>query len=505
MVKFKMIKVNNFKELISTCNDFLSRKSAILLCLIIIVIAGNSTVFPLFGQETMGPLTVCKSNPRYFADGAGKAVYLTGSHTWADFATDQGKNDPPVVFNYNGYLDFLVSHNHNFFRGWVWELAYSDQGSNAGLCYWGPFAWQRTGPGKATDGKLKFDLNKFNQAYFDRLRTRVIVARDNGIYVSIMLFQGYAIQFNRNEKDGYPLDGHNNINGVDAGPGYASNTLEIPTVTARQEAYVRKVIDTVNDLDNVLYEISNESGSYATQWQYHMIDFIHQYEARKPKQHPVGMTFQYKGGSNEDLFASHADWISPDGSSGWGFPTDPPSADGRKVIVVDTDHSYFWIGLQKDGPAVQQAWVWKNFLRGNQILFMDPYLAKIKTRNNPVGDSSDPCFGTNPDPYWETIRLAMGRTRIYARQMNLAFATPRNNLSSTGYCLAEPGKEYLVYQPDSSKTFTVDLVSGNYNYEWFNPTNGNVAEMGSVEVTDITRSFKAPFDGDAVLYIKRKD
>ena len=30
-------------------------------------------------------------------------------------------------------------------------------------------------------------------------------------------------------------------------------------ITAIQEAYAKKVIDTVNDLDNVLYEISNES------------------------------------------------------------------------------------------------------------------------------------------------------------------------------------------------------------------------------------------------------
>ena len=33
-------------------------------------------------------------------------------------------------------------------------------------------------------------------------------------------------------------------------------------MTALQEAYVRKVIDTVNDLDNVLYEITNEAGVY---------------------------------------------------------------------------------------------------------------------------------------------------------------------------------------------------------------------------------------------------
>ena len=37
--------------------------------------------------------------------------------------------------------------------------------------------------------------------------------------------------------------------------------MQVSAVTALQEAYIRKVIDTVNDLDNVLYEISNESNS----------------------------------------------------------------------------------------------------------------------------------------------------------------------------------------------------------------------------------------------------
>ncbi len=468
-----------------------------------ILIAVNLNFSPLFGQRASGTLHVCKENPRYFADNSGKAIYLTGSHTWANFATDQGVNDPPAVFNYNGYLDFLINHNHNFFRGWVWELAYSEQGPNGGPCYWNPFPWLRTGPGKATDDKPKFNLDKFNQSWFDRLRSRVKAAGDAGIYVSIMLFQGYAIQFDRNEKDGYPLDGRNNINGIDAGTGYASNTLENPDVTAKQEEYVRKVIDTVNDLDNVLYEISNESGSYATKWQYHMIDFIHKYESGKLKQHPVGMTFEYKGGSLEDLYSSSADWISPGSDSGYGYPTDPPAADGRKVIVADTDHSYYWIGLKKDGLKAQQAWVWKNFLRGNQTLFMDPYLAKIKERNNPTGESSDPYFGIKPDPYWETIRMAMGRTRLYAQQMNLNKCIPQNNLSSTKYCLADPGKEYLVYQPDSLKIFTVELKSGKYNYEWFNPTSGIVAKMGKLKVGNGLHTFNAPFNGDAVIYLKR--
>ena len=50
----------------------------------------------VFGQEpgkpltrvrastATGPLRANPANPRYFTDGSGKAIYLTGSHTWAN-------------------------------------------------------------------------------------------------------------------------------------------------------------------------------------------------------------------------------------------------------------------------------------------------------------------------------------------------------------------------------------------------------------------------------------
>lgn len=453
-----------------------------------------------------GPLRVLASNPRYFTDGSGKAIFLTGSHTWANFAVDFGDSDPPGGIDYEGFLDFLVAHNHNFFRGWLWDVPFTAQGNNGGPFHYQPYAWLRTGTGMATDGKPKFDLTKFNQAYFDRLRSRVIAARDRGLYVSVMLFQGYALQFNRNPRDGFAFDGRNNINGLDAGPGHAAHTLEFPAVTTAQEDYVRKVIDTVNDLDNVLYEIANEAGPYSTAWQYHMINFIHRYERTKPKQHPVGMTLSFKGGTDEELFASPADWISPDYSK--SYIKDPPTADGRKVVVVDSDHCYGWRQLKKDGPAEHQAWAWKNFLRGNLTLFMDPYLAKIAGnnvgRNHPTGaHSTEPYYGITPDPYWETLRVAMGRTRIYAEKMDLASMTPRLELASTRYCLANPGLEYLVYKPAGAREFTVTVVGGAYSFEWYDPTHGKVVNTGRLDASDSARSFAAPFGGDAVLYLKK--
>ena len=35
-------------------------------------------------SKATGPLRRHPSNPRYFTDGSGKAIYLTGSHTWSN-------------------------------------------------------------------------------------------------------------------------------------------------------------------------------------------------------------------------------------------------------------------------------------------------------------------------------------------------------------------------------------------------------------------------------------
>lgn len=123
-----------------------------------------------------GPLRVHPDNPRYFTDGSGKAVYLAGSHTWNNLQ-DNGVY-PPV--NYAEYLDFLQQYNHNFVRMWAWEQSGWDPWT-AGYVAVEPSPFARTGPGKALDGKPKFDVTEFNGAYFRRLRSRVTEAQDRGI------------------------------------------------------------------------------------------------------------------------------------------------------------------------------------------------------------------------------------------------------------------------------------------------------------------------------------
>jgi hypothetical protein len=340
------------------------------------------------------PLTVHPENPRYFQDRQdrdGRAVYLTGSHHW-DVLVDNAER--PSGFDFEGYLDRLASWGHNFFRLWTHE-AWTHEVR--------PLPYPRTGPGRALDGGLRYDLTRYDPVYFERLQSRVARAGERGFYVAVMLFNGWSIH---DKGEGNPWFRHpfhraNNVNGIDGDPdrtgeGLDVHTLRVPAITRLQEAYVHKVVDTVGDLDHILWEISNESPGESRDWQYHLIRHL---KTLSPI--PVGMTSCFPRGRNEDLFRSPADWISPNHRG--GYKRSPPPADGRKVILLDTDH--LWgIGGGAD-------WVWKSFLAGHHPICMDPL---------------------DGDPEREQARRAMGVTLSLARRFDLAGMVPAGDACLAG-------------------------------------------------------------------------
>lgn len=385
-------------------------------------------------------------------------------------------------------------------RMWVWEQGAWDPWS-AEKVWVGPLPYPRCGPGIALDGRPKYDLTQFDQSYFDRLRSRVVAAQERGIYVSVMLFEGWSVERKGqlgNPWQGHPFNKDNNINGVDGdlngdGEGREIHTLAAPmAIIDIQKAYVQKVIDTLNGLNNVLWEIGNEMHTGSVEWGYHMIDFIHDYEASKPKQHLVGMTGAPI--ENDALFRSPADWISPTGHD--GYKGNPPAADGSKVIIADVDH--IW-------PNEFQKWVWRSFTRGLHTAFMDLYGA------TQIGDKN-----IERDLKWtgtwiaetELVRRSMGYTLQLASKMDLAAMTPLGELATTGYCLARPGVEYLVYQPESGG-FTLDLTATasaarTFSLEWMCCNTGMTTSQGTVTGGGPT-VFEPPFAGPSVLYLKQSD
>jgi hypothetical protein len=483
--------------------------------------------------RTPGPLIVSAVNPRYFtvvsADGTNQEiVYLTGSHINNNFHDGIGSGEEcaetPEQFDFPAYLKFLKDHDHNFIRLWRWEQfkGYLPE-ADVHFCMT-PQPWPRIGPGTAKDGKPKFDLSTFDRTYFERLRERVIAAGHEGIYISVMLFEGFSLHLTATPDniEGHPFHAANNVNGIGITSIIDYQVLPLdPRVQAIQEAYIRKVIDTVHDLPNVLYEVANESSGEnaesvqipdgptiatpigdSTQWQYWVIDFVKQYEQQMGyDKHPIGMTFQYpvaeQSKANDPLWESPADWISPgldDGpaplNSRWLL--DPPTNDGTKVVISDTDHY---------SPFSSDAlWAWKSFLRGHNPILYD--LGIVGGVNPPKPSSGTPSYNA-----LEPARYAMADTLRYAQRIHLARMEPRGDLSSTGYVLAAPGQEYLVLEPsEKGASFTVTLAAGIYAVEWHSVNNRETVQADTLVVENATStSFSAPFEasGPTVLYLKK--
>jgi hypothetical protein len=498
------------------------------------------------GEVTVnGPLTVSAANPRYFTAAAGdtadqKAVYLTGSHIWNNLHDGMGSGagcaETPERMDYDAYLEFLEDHGHNFIRLWRWEQFKSQAaGSDFHLCMT-PQPWARTGPGAAKDGKPKFDLERFDEAFFERLRDRVVAAGRRGIYVAVMFFDGWALHLSPapDHVEGHPFHAANNVNGIGIGSIVDYQVLPLdPRVQALQEAYIRKVVDSLHHLPNLLWEVANESSGGgaadpafaemlgqagtpewgdSTAWQYWVIDTVKRYEQEMGyARHPIGMTMQFpvpeQTKVNQPLLASRAEWISPGyddevfadgghpmapGSPQSRWLEDPPAADGRKVVISDTDHY-----APGRGDAL---WAWKSFLRGHHPILMD--FGIIGGINPP-----DPSAG-GPMSYaaFEPARYAMGDTLRFAERMNLIEMKPRDDLSSTGYALADPGREYLVLQPSGAAgSFTVLLEPGTYAAEWFGIEDRKTVPGDAMTVERAAAtSFSPPSElsGPTVLYLK---
>jgi len=219
----------------------------------------------------------------------------------------------------------------------------------------------------------------------------------------------------------------------------------------------------------VIFEICNEGHALSGPWQRHMIDVVRACEAKLPRRHLVGMTgWPIK---RPELMASSADWIAPPVHANQYEKL--AANDGTKISVIDTDHV--------DPLRSDYTRPWRCFLQGHHFLLMDHY------RDVRYASQS------RPDPIYEAERQAMGVVRQLADRVDLARLQPRPELASTGYCLANPGVQYVVFRPDeSSEPVEVEVPAGEYQAEWILPITGDLRGRRTVTATGEKVRFEAP-------------
>gem|GEM_PF-147530 len=165
-------------------------------------------------------------------------------------------------FDYTTYLDELKAHGLNYTR--IFSGAYVELPGAFGIerntlapapgRFLAP--WSRSDRAGYANGGNKFDLSKWDPAYFERLGDFVQKASDRGIVVEMTLFSAL---YGEKGWTASPLYVNNNVNGVGKLTNYKKvHSLDNGDLLAHQERLVAKLVSALSKFDNVLFELQNE-------------------------------------------------------------------------------------------------------------------------------------------------------------------------------------------------------------------------------------------------------
>ena len=418
-----------------------------------------------------GALSILKSNPHYFEDPQGRPIILIGDYTWGAFSD--------LDYDYRAFLDSQKARGLNQCRLWIWWGAeqFPEETKYVGRSHIEPYL--RPGPGTASDGKPKYDLTRFNEKFFDRLRDLCSAARERGIFLQLITFDAWMLKHEHLWKlHAYHRD--NNVNGVDGDPNGTGKGIDgkagfcsmgNPKSMEFQKAYIRKLVDAVNEFENVYFEIANEN-YYSREWELHLCDFIHEYEKGKSRRH---LTMPRDLPSHSDVVQKwdpaivHRDILK--------------KRELRQPLLFDTD----WTINQKD-DEVRRA-TWSAVLSGGHFSYMDDSLEQFR-------------LVPNQDKRAELHRQ-IDHLAAFVKQIKPWQMEPDKAVVKSGQAFAfVSSQELAAYLPGGGTVF-LDLsrMKHRLTARWYNPRDGRFGEERMIRDASDSH-FEAPGGGDWALLIR---
>ncbi|MCB1037909.1 MAG: cellulase family glycosylhydrolase, partial [Acidobacteria bacterium] len=178
--------------------------------------------------------------------GAGM-MQVNGEPSWG--------GNPATAFR--AFIDRLEREGLNYHRTWInWGAVYVGNDPSA-WDYRQVHPYQRTGPGQAADGNPKFDLTRFDQGYFDLLRDNVDYARDRGVVLQLILFDCWHLEDgNLMDRDYFHQANNVNNTGITTSAQWTDPANQ--AAKTHLDAFVKKIMETVGDRRNIVWETCNE-------------------------------------------------------------------------------------------------------------------------------------------------------------------------------------------------------------------------------------------------------
>jgi hypothetical protein len=249
------------------------------------VFAGFLLAAGLLMTAPAAPISLHPENPHYFLWQGQPTVLITSAEHYGALVN--------LDFDYRRYLDTLAAEGMMMTRVFSGSYVEPDGAFNIARNTLAPLPgrfiapWARSDqPGYAKGGN-KFDLTRWDEAYFDRLRDLVGYAERKGIIIEFTFF---CPMYEDKQWELSPMNAKNNINGLgNLGRNDVHTLDKNGGLLAVQEALTRKLVKELNPFDNVILEIANEPyfGGITMAWQHHIADVMVATERGLPKRHLI--------------------------------------------------------------------------------------------------------------------------------------------------------------------------------------------------------------------------
>lgn len=437
------------------------------------------------------PLALHPDNPHYFLWRGRPAVLITsGEHYGALLNLD---------FDYRRYVDTLAADGMMLTRVFSGAYVEPEGAFNIARNTLAPVPgrfispWARSGqPGYANGGN-RFDLERWDDAYFTRLKDLVAYAGAKGIVIELTLF---CPMYEDKQWNLSPMNARNNVNGVGGIGRLDVHTLDRHGgLLAVQEALTRKLVTELNAADNVMFEIMNEpyAGSVPTAWQHRIADVIAETERGLPKKHLVSQNIANKSAA---IGAPHA------GVSVFNFhyaaPPDAVAANYHLGKVIGDNETGF--RGTSDAPYRLEAW---DFVVAGGGLFnnLDYSFAAGYETGTFVYPATQPGGGN------AGFRRQLKILRDFIHGFDFVRMRPDNSVVTPGVpgvtarALVEPGKAMAIFVRGggAATVLSVGLGPGNWTAEWIDTKTGATARTATVAGGGI-RPIEAPvYESDIAL------
>ena len=465
------------------------------------------------------PVKLHQDNPHYFEYKGKPRVFITSAEHYGAVLN--------LDFDYKTYLKTLHEDGMDYTR--IFTGAYLENAASFGIerNTLAPLEnkliapWARSSVPGYINGGNKFDLDKWNPDYFERLHDFIATAEQLDIIVEVTFFSSIY-------RDDYweycPFYADNNSNNTDRIERILVHTKRNGNLFKYQESMVRKITNELNKYDNVIYEIQNEPWSdqegklfllnktvipkeeqkwytktnqaseLSLEWQSTIAAIVRDEEAKLSKKHLIAQNFCNYGqpisevDENIDIMNFHYVWPN---AVAWNYGYD-------KAISFDES------GFSQKEEATYRKQAWRFIMAGGAVFNNLDYSFVAGHEDGRFEENTSPGLGT------KSLRKQFKFLKDFMAVLDFVHMEPANHLvmHAPGLIyqgLAQEGKTYAFYfEGKGDCSVKLEIENGNYSVKWCDPKTGTVIKAQSIKVKkNQIQSQVSPIEEDIVVLIEK--